>query len=155
MDFFGCFGRDRNTPLPDFNSSTYNPFRDGSLNVGLSQRKGYKMYDLVGMWYYLTDNNYGRFNGYAIAEKDNPHDEFAIAIYEENGHKIGHLPMGSHKRLYKYIEKEGGKVHAYGYVQCGFDGHFYGAVCVESNKNEVTKRNAPYKIQNEEDRMRF
>ena len=151
--FVGLRGRNRHSPLPNFNSPNYNQFRDGGFNVSLSPRKGYGYFGLVGMYYNLTEDNYGKFNGYAVAETDNVCDDYAIAIYEENGHKIGHLPKGN-KKLHNYILNEGGKVHAYGYVQITFDGMFDGAVCVEINKNEVTKRNAPYCIP-ESDKMRF
>lgn len=152
-DFVGLRGRNRHSPLPNFNSPNYNQFRDGGFNVSLSPRKGYGYFGLVGMYYNLTENNYGRFNGYAVAEVDNVYDDYAIAIYEESGHKIGHLPKGN-KKLYNYILNEGGKVHAYGYVQITFDGMFDGAVCVEEDKNKVVTRNKPY-IPNNEDKMRF
>lgn len=149
-------GRDRNSSLPDFSSPNYNPFRDGGFNISLSPRKGYGFYELVGMFYYLNENNYGRFNGYAVAEIDNNNDKYAIAIYEESGKQIGYLSKSKSKErqnFFNYIINEGGKVHAYGYVQIGFNGKFYGAVCVENDKTKVHKRNTPYRITDENDRM--
>ena len=152
-NFVGLRGRDSSTPLPNFNSPNYNPYRDGSLNISLSPRKGYTYFSLVGMFYYLNENNFGKFNGYAVAETDNPYDNYAVAIYDESGHKIGHLPKGN-KKTHSYILSQGGRVHAYGYVQIFFNGKFDGAVCVETNKNEVIKRNAVYCI-SESDKIRF
>lgn len=151
--FVGLRGRDSSTPLPNFNSPNYNPYRDGSLNISLSPRKGYTYFPLVGMFYHLNENNFGKFNGYAVAETDNQYDDYAVAIYDESGYKIGYLPKGN-KKTHSYILSQGGEVHAYGYVQITFNGMFDGAVCVETNENEVTRRNAPYAL-NDEYRMRF
>lgn len=152
-NFVGLRGRNSSTPLPNFSSPNYNPYRDGSLNISLSPRKGYTYFSLVGMYYYLNENNFGKFNGYAVAETNNQYDKYAITIYDESGHKIGHLPKGN-KKVHSYIQSQGGQVHAYGYVQIYFNGTFDGAVCVETNVKEVHKRNAPY-APNDEYRMKF
>ena len=133
---------------------SYNLLKDSGV-VGLTPRKGYEKFSMVGMYYYLPALTCGRFNGFAIVETNNPFDSSAVAIYEESGQQIGHISKAESKRLHKYITKEGGKVHAYGYVQIDYDGYFCGEVCVEVDKNKVTKRNAPYKIQNQEDILRF
>lgn len=151
--FVGLRNRDSSTPLPDFNSPNYNPYRDGSLNISLSPRKGYTYFSLVGMFYYLNENNFGKFNGYAVAETNNQYDKYAISIYDESGRKIGHLPKGN-KKTHTYIQSQGGQVHAYGYVQIYFNGKFDGAVCIETNEKEVYKRNKPYAT-NDIYRMKF
>ena len=87
----------------------------------------------------------GKFNGYAIAQIDNEHDQYAIAIYNDNEQHLGFLPRGNDS-LHSYILNDGGKVHAYGYIGCRNDGEMYGEACVETDKNLVTKRNKSYAI---------
>ena len=140
------------TKLPNFKSPTYNPLKDGGV-ISLNPRKGYTRFELTGLSYHLTKDNYGKFNGYAIAETDNKFDNYAVAIYADGEHKIGYIPKHN-INLHSYIQQEGGKVHAYGYVQKTFNGYLNGAVCIETNKNIVTRRNAPYYV-HESDKIRF
>lgn len=124
------------------NNKSYDDYYVGQKAIGLSARKGYNKFPIAGAYYRnLSISMVGKFNGYAIAQKDNEHDPFAIAVYNDAGVHIGFLPRGN-KVLYQYIINEDGKVHAYGYL--GWNNGIYGEVCVETNKELVTKRNKPY-----------
>lgn len=123
-------------------TNKYDNYYVGQKVIGLSTRKGYKKYSLAGGYYRnLSIDMVGKFNGYAIAQTDNEHDPYAIAVYDDAGTHLGFLPRGN-KVLYRYIINEEGKVHAYGYL--GWNNGIYGEVCVETNKELVTKRNKPY-----------
>lgn len=112
--------------------------------IGLSARKGYIKTDIVGVYYrHLPLTMLGRFNGYAEAQHNNEYDLYAIAIYNDNGTHLGFLE-GGNKRLHSYITNEGSRVHAYGYIGCTHGDSMYGQVCVEVNKELVTKRNKYY-----------
>lgn len=143
---------DVTTKLPNYKSPTYNPLKDGGV-ISLHPRKGYTYFELTGLSYHLTKDNYGKFNGYAIAETDNKFDNYAVAIYADGEHKIGYIPKHN-INLHSYIQQEGGKVHAYGYVQKTFNKYLNGAVCIETNKNIVTRRGMPYQVY-ESDKIRF
>lgn len=117
----------------------------GDKYISLYARKGYASFDIVGIYYRNLPLNkiIGRFNGYAIAQTDNSHDLYAIAIYKDDNTHIGFIP-GGNSRLHAYILREGGKVHAYGYIGQNSDTYFYGATCVESDKSLIKVRNKPY-----------
>lgn len=122
----------------------------GWKTIGLSARAGYEKMDMVGMQYRAIDeNDLGKFEGYAEAEDNNQEDPYAIAIYREDHTKVGFLKRGNYP-LHDYIEDQGGIVHCYGYIACyGLDGNgtptkYYAEVCVETDVNEVKKRNKPY-----------
>jgi|WetSurMetagenome_2_1015567.scaffolds.fasta_scaffold109652_1 hypothetical protein len=137
--------KNRNDNLNSSESQHY--YADGKC-IGLSARKGYTKMPIVGMHYAnVSLYEIGRFNGYAIAQTSNEYDPYAIAIFNDNGKRIGYTPAGQNE-LHDYIIEEGGKVHAYGYLACNKNYHykFYAEACIESNKNLVTVRNKPYKI---------
>lgn len=117
----------------------------------ISIRKGYAYYSLMGIGYRgLNISCVGRFNGYGISQEDNKYDKYAIAIYDDTGTQLGFIPKGN-KKLHDYIIKEGGKVHAYGWITWD-NGYFNGGVSIEYDKNLVTKgyRNKPcYDSKNE------
>lgn len=117
----------------------------GNKCIGLSARKGYGKFPIAGAYYRdLPITMVGKFNGYAIAQTDNEYDQYAIAVYNDAGIHIGFLPRGN-KKQHSYIIDEGEdkRVHAYGYLAWHGSG-MYGEVCVETDKNAVTKRNKPY-----------
>lgn len=124
----------------------------GKKLIGLSPRKGYSRGWLVGMSYrglQLTD--IGKFEGYAEAQQDNPHDPHAIAIYREDHTHVGYLMRGQHD-VWEHIQQQGGYVHVYGYIACkGILAQdekpvgWYAEVCVEVDPLQVVDRNAPYK----------
>jgi hypothetical protein len=114
----------------------------GQKCIGLTPRNGYNKYPIAGVYYReLPFNSVGYFNGYAKADENNNYDKVAIGIYNEYDIHLGFLPKGNTK-LHAYILSEGGKVHAYGYIAYG--GSWYGEVCVETNKDLVSKRNRPF-----------
>ena len=116
----------------------------GEKVISLYQRKGYEKFPIRGAHYRnLPIEMVGKFNGYAIAQRDNEYDPYAIAIYNDSGVHLGFIPRGNY-HLHQYISEEGGRVHAYGYLQW-VDG-MRGEVCVETDKRRVTKRNKPYDI---------
>lgn len=118
----------------------------GEKCIGLYPRKGYEKFPIAGAYYRnLPVTMVGKFNGYARSQSDNEYDKYAIAIYNDKGTHLGFLPRGN-SCLHSYILNEGTTVHAYGYIGCHNDGGMYGEVCVEVDKNAVTKRNKPYKI---------
>lgn len=123
-------------------TNNYDSYYVGQKVISLSVRKGYTKFSITGAYYRnLSIDIVGKFNGYAIAQIDNEYDPHAIAIYNDAGMHLGFLP-GGNKAIHQYITNEGGKVHAYGYL--GWNNGIYGEVCIETNKELVTKRNKPY-----------
>lgn len=124
----------------------------GKKLIGLSPRKGYSRGWLVGMSYrglLLTD--IGKFEGYAEAQPNNPHDPHAIAIYREDHTHVGYLMRGQ-QEVWEHIRQQGGYVHVYGYIACkGILAQdekpvgWHAEVCVEVDPVQVIERNAPYK----------
>lgn len=118
--------------------------------IGLTPRQGYKKLNMVGMNYRGIDaSDLGKFEGYALAQTNNIHDPYAIAIHREDGVHVGFLERG-HAALHRYITEQGSMVHCYGYIACGgLDGagqptSFYAEVCVETDKKNVANRNKAY-----------
>ena len=135
-----------NATKAESNLSDNQRYYIGDKCIGLSPRKGYDKFSIAGVYYRdLPITMVGKFNGYAIAQIDNEHDQYAIAIYNDNEQHLGFLPRGNDS-LHSYILNDGGKVHAYGYIGCRNDGEMYGEACVETDKNLVTKRNKSYAI---------
>lgn len=119
----------------------------GTKCIGLSPRKGYEKFEIMGCYYRkLPLKMVGKFNGYAVAQLDNKYDPYTIAIYNDNGIHLGFLPRDNLK-LHTYIICEGKSVHAYGYIGCNGLGSMYGEVCVETDKTIVTKRNKLYVVE--------
>ena len=94
----------------------------GDKCISLYERKGYELSPIAGAYYQnLSISIVGKFNGYAVAETDNKYDPCAIAVYSNDRIHLGFLPKGN-KKLHTYILKEGGTVHAYGYMGCDSGG---------------------------------
>lgn len=74
----------------------------------------YEWYKLTGMQFRgLNKNDYGIFEGKAIAETNNQYDRYAVGIHRaDNGKLIGYIRKEENKELHKYIMKNGGSVHA-------------------------------------------
>lgn len=111
------------------------PYEDGGTPLELNFTEDYRHFHISGLKHHVNENNWGTFNGYAIAEINNPYDSNAIAIYENNGILLGYVPKGKNKTLHKYILNHGGKSHAYGFVRV-YHGQISGEVCVRC-KNGV------------------
>lgn len=119
-------------------------------NIGLTARRGYQKFTMVGMEHRcIGARALGKFEGYAVAQTDNPFDKYAIAIFREDAKHVGFLRRENIK-LHRYIAEQGGMVHCYGYIACNkfekgrvVDG-FYAEVCVETDMNIVNVRNKAY-----------
>lgn len=95
----------------------------------------FKEFPIKGISYKnLTSKDVGVFQGYAVTEKNNLYDEYAVAIYRNDGKQLGYIP-GSYMTLFEYITSKGGKVPAFGEVFYADDGYYYGKVNVEFNQN--------------------
>ena len=71
-------------------------------------------FNVMGLKYYdVSKINIGRFSGYAIAEKDNEYDEFAVSFYKSDGKMVGHARRES-DYLHESIIEQGGKVDLIG-----------------------------------------
>lgn len=139
------------TPTEDVALGDGQDYYVGWKTIGLTARAGYEKMDMVGMKHRaLGPNDLGKFEGYAEAEDDNEHDPYAIAIYREDYTHVGFLERGN-SFLHDYISEQGGVVHCYGYIACGgfdeigYPKNYYAEVCVETDAEEVKKRNKPYK----------
>lgn len=98
---------------------------------------GYSYTDIVGMQYRnLSQSDIGVHEAYAVAEKSNPHDKYAVGIYKKSNNKlvafiprdfrgvsneIVHIAIlergGSVDARYKIIEGSGGRLYGNAYVQ--------------------------------------
>lgn len=93
--------------------------------------EGYYRHDMVGMYYRgITPENFGVYEGYAIAQKNNQYDPYAIAIYRswDNKH-VGYLPAGN-AELHRILTYRGGKANAIFRIQ-GSRKRCYGDVYIE------------------------
>ena len=74
----------------------------------------YEWYSLTGMQYRgLNKQDYGIFEGKAIADTNNQYDKYAVGIHRaDNGKLIGYIRKGENEELHNYIMKHGGSVHA-------------------------------------------
>lgn len=89
-------------------------------------------YEIVGMQY----RNFARYytgihrDAIAIAEPDNPHDPYAVAIYCNHQH-IAYVVRETNQDLYKYIQSKGGTVPAM-YKIWKYNGKFSGFAYIKS-----------------------
>lgn len=96
---------------------------------------GFKNFQLKGIAYRnLPQSEIRDFYGTAVAEENNPYDEFAVAIYNDKGYHVGYAP-GGYYSLHEYIRKQGGKVRAFGYIWEDEEGSLIGRVNIEFNPN--------------------
>jgi hypothetical protein len=104
-------------------------------NIDLCERNGYAKYPIAGLHYReLPISIVGKFSGYAIAEKNNEFDKYAVAIYNASGVHLGFIPA-KNMIQHRFIIEKGGRVHAYGYIGCNSDRSLYGEICIEFNAN--------------------
>ena len=105
----------------EYGSSTgnINEYYSKGYIVWLETRKGFDKFSMVGMYYRnLKRRDIGKFEGYAKADKLNPYDLYAVAIYDDNNKHLGFLPAGN-KKMYDLILENGGTLPAYGVISCG------------------------------------
>ena len=95
---------------------------------------GYRNFPIKGIYYRnLSEKDIRDFDGVAVAEDNNPYDEFAVSIYNERGVHVGYAP-GHYFSLHEYIRKQGGRVRAFGTIWKE-EGQFYGRVNIQFNPN--------------------
>lgn len=122
----------------------------GEHSIQLDVLKGYTYKPIVGTFYRedVTIFDVGWFNGYAVVEPTNQHDEFAVAIYRDDHKQLGYIPKGD-SAMFNYIRSQGGYVHAYGALayDCWSD-RWYGFVAIEADAQAVKYRNAFFENKN-------
>ncbi len=111
----------------DYHISDY---EEGGTPDELTVLDDYRLFYISGLKHHINENNWGTFNGYVIAEVNNPYDSHAIAVYEKSGRLLGYVPKKKNKSLHKYILSHGGKSHAYGFVRV-YHGQVSGNVCIK------------------------
>ena len=87
-------------------------------------------YSISGINYRgLKMEDVGQFEGYAHAETNNKYDEYAVAIYQDNGLHVGFLPSGD-EETHDYIMSLGGYIKVTGEIKHSDNegGYFYGEV---------------------------
>ncbi len=117
-----------NTPRKYFIS--YKPF-------SLELLPGYSSFPFIGTQYRedVTIEDIGWFNGFAFCELTNPHDKHAIAIYREDGKKLGYIPRGELDLFYNIFE-QGCMTHVYGALSFNPEtDKWLGIVAVLTNKD--------------------
>lgn len=118
----------------NYNSSNNTYYTSGYNNIWLEKRKGYNKFTMVGMYYRnLKFSDMGKFEGYAIAERNNMYDTYAVAIYTNSGKHLGYLPSGN-KTIHQLIIDSGKPLPAYGYVSCNsYGSNFTAEVGIKTN----------------------
>lgn len=85
----------------------------------LYKTKGIQSFDMVGMYYRnLSINEKGKFNGYAICD-GNPHDKYAVAIYNDKGTHLGYIPQHNKRMHDSIVEWNAGKIFVWGELIAG------------------------------------
>lgn len=77
---------------------------------------------------HLDDTNLGPFQGNIIAQKDNPYDPYAIAVYSNN-RLLGYLPAGNVQLHARLMQRDNRTMPCYGSIAKGNDhgrSYFYG-----------------------------
>lgn len=84
----------------------------------LYKRVGIKVFDIKGISFrgLTPESDKGKFYGYIEHEKGNPHDKYAIGVYNGNGKHLGYTPKGN-VTLLNEIYEAGGKIEAWGYLR--------------------------------------
>lgn len=112
----------------------------GRKVIGLSPRKGYNKFELININEFgLTYSDVGKFEGYCFYDEND--EDRVIAIFREDETLLGYV--SGYAFLRRYIAREGGFVHCYGYLI--FDRYSYdGGVCIEVDKKLVRFRNKSF-----------
>ena len=104
-----------------YQSNNYTPTSSNEIKESPSSEKRYKTkgvkeFDIKGInMRGLTQGNAGKFYGYVKTE-NNPHDRYAVAIYNNEGLHLGYTPKGN-AALFNTINDEGGNIEAWGYIK--------------------------------------
>lgn len=110
---------------------------DASKQV--EREEDYKIMNINGLNYRgLNDRFIGEFKGYLLAETDNEHDEFAVAVYNSDNVHLGYTNAG-YATFHSYILSVGGKLDIEGIIKKGKDGqktYYYGKIAVLFGEKE-------------------
>lgn len=99
---------------------------------------GYEYSEMVGMYNIgITENDYGIFDGYAIAEANNSYDKFAVGIHRSKDRKlVGYIPRDfrgkSNEVVHREISSIGGMAEAVIKIT-GSTQRSYGSVYIKTN----------------------
>ncbi len=126
-----------NRPLRKSNSSIRLPAEPILYKV-----REVKRFEMKGMYYRnLTESEYLDFQGF-IETEDNPHDKYAVAVYDKTGTHLGYVSRG-HKRLSDSIDAwHNSKVIAWGTIH--FDRYrdkWFGGVYIPIGLKDVELQN--------------
>ncbi len=93
-------------------------------------KKDIVKFDIVGTYFRnISPKESGNFTGYIVAEKNNVHDKYAVAVYKSNHVHIGYVPRGNQKLHNTLVKEHNGKVFAWGYIH-NYGENWEGDVCV-------------------------
>lgn len=106
--FIVMLGRDFGMLGADFN-----PYNDDNFKLGV-----YKTIIKGTQYRWLFPWDMGVFHGKAVAQTNNPHDKYAVAIYNGIGKHIGFAPRG-YMTLHQSILDRGGSVYCCGLLRSG------------------------------------
>lgn len=91
----------------------FNPYKDDNFKLGV-----YKTIIKGTQYRCLLPWDIGVFHGKAVAQTNNPHDKYAVAIYNGRGKHIGFAPRG-YMTLHQSILDRGGSVYCCGSLRSG------------------------------------
>jgi hypothetical protein len=81
---------------------------------------------IAGITFYNTIDDIGGFVGYVELDPDNEYDKNAIAIYNNDGKLVGHLPKTDTRKFRNWTYAE--KLPCIGYITEGDDVEIYGKI---------------------------
>lgn len=103
----------------------------------LYKTKGIKSFEIRGTYYTnLVESDAGNFFGFVKCEY-NSHDQFAVAIHNENEELIGYVPKGNRRLNESLTEWHNEKIIAWGNLQFeNYDNKWYGTVYIPVGLND-------------------
>lgn len=91
--------------------------------------------ELKGLQHHNIDNSdIGRFIGYAQIEPENSFDNYAVAIYNSSGKKLGYIPKHNYA-IFNCIKANNGQQSAWGIIQKSND-EYIGNVIIPLNYSQ-------------------
>ena len=104
---------------------------------------------IAGASHYCKDNDIGGFLGYVETEPDNPYDKNAIAIYRNDGKKLGHIPREDITKVKRAMSGE--NLPCIGFILDGDVVDYWGRVTIVKGDKKFTERtiieNAIYMVE--------
>lgn len=117
-------------PSTDIKIRITYPYNNDYIKMEVVSHQDYIRFDIAGMNYRNNLNNcLGEFDGWLIAEPDNPHDSSAVKVVHANGQHIGYVPRnydGDSVKYYKHFP-----CACHGYIARGERG-YYGVCAVNT-----------------------